>query len=267
MRKLLLVLWLIAPAILIAWHYGPGQRLTLLDAAAAAHARSQAAAAKDDWISVVDATSEALALLAKAEALEQPANNESTEPATSLSMSPLEATLTVEQASARIRAGNLLEGIAQLQDFLDVTADQKPLVSQREKARHELATGEYFAAWLMRLEGAASDEWQIQAEAARQNFRLLAETGSPAITISADKNLEATIRLQRMDLSELRALPLPKNCKCNGGNLSQKCRQQRECRNPGKGKKPGEKPGDAREQIKKEQKGAGVNSAGSGEAW
>lgn len=270
MRKLLLVLWLIVPAILIAWHYGPGQRELLLDDAAAAHRRAQAAAAAEDWATAASASGDALALLAKAEALTRQTadaaehGSATGEPAPAASISPLVAELTVEQARARMRSGELLEGMAQLQDLLVQTGDNPALSATREQARHELASGNYHAAWLMRLEGAASDEWQISAEVARQEFRLLAETGSPAITSAAARNLEATIRLQRMDLDELKALPLPKNCKCNGKNLSQRCRNQRTGRKPSE--KKSEQP-DARESIKKEQKGAGVNSPGDGEAW
>ena len=60
-----------------------------------------------------------------------------------------------------------------------------------------------------------------------------------------------------MDLSELKALPLPKQCK-NCSNCSSKCRKQREsaCKNPGTNKSE-----DAREKIAKEkQQGAGKSS-------
>ena len=91
----------------------------------------------------------------------------------------------------------------------------------------------------MRLEGAAAAEWTVQAEGARQHFRLLAEDGlkaDPASARAHQDNLEATIRLERMDLTELQGLPLPKMCQgCK--NVSQKCRGQ--CQS--KCKKPGEK--------------------------
>ena len=84
-------------------------------------------------------------------------------------------------------------------------------------------------------------EWLAQVDNARQNFRYLAEQDrEPASIEKHQKNLEATIRLARMDLSELQALPLPKNCQgCK--NVSQKCRNQKESKNPGE-----KKPEDAR---------------------
>ena len=91
----------------------------------------------------------------------------------------------------------------------------------------------------MRLEGASTDEWTVQAENARQHFRLLAEEKLKTDAGAAkphQEDLEATIRLARMDLSELQGLPLPTFCKgCK--NVSQKCRGQCES----KSQKPAEK--------------------------
>jgi hypothetical protein len=102
-----------------------------------------------------------------------------------------------------------------------------------------LASAQYYAGWLMRLEGATTQEWLAETEQSRQNFRLLAEQTEKDTVISEGyrKNLEAVIRLERMDLSELQGLPLPKQCQgCK--NCSQKCRSQREsqCKNPGEQK-------------------------------
>src|SRR5215470_19533545 len=94
----------------------------------------------------------------------------------------------------------------------------------------------------------------METELARQNFRLLAEESQkePALRLDYEKNLEATIRLERMDLSELQGLPLPKQCQgCK--NCSQKCRSQRasKCQNPS-------------EKEKKDARGAGVGKRPEG---
>ena len=126
------------------------------------------------------------------------------------------------------------------------------------EVRRTLAGAQYYAAWLMRLENAPTEEWMEQAENARQNFRLLAEqTQAQATEAEAARdyqvNLEAVIRLQRMDLSELQGMPLPKKCQgCK--NCSQKCRGQKESRS----QQPKEKPKDARGA------GAGKRPDGSG---
>ena len=110
---------------------------------------------------------------------------------------------------------------------------------QRDEVRANLAAADYYAGWLMRLEGAPAAEWTVEVENARQHFRLLAESNleaNPPRAKRYQENLEATIRLARMDLSELEGMPLPKFCEgCK--NVSQKCRSQ--CQS--KAKKPAEK--------------------------
>ena len=140
--------------------------------------------------------------------------------------------------------------------------------------RHELAMSGYYAAWLMRLEGATEEEWMTEAERARQGFRWLAEQADQRGEATSDvyrQNLEATIRLQQMDLSTLLAKPLPKKCPKNCRGLCQRKRKQRQSRcqssgdkdgKPKKGKKKG--PQDARRQMKKD-RGAGLSGlSGSG---
>ena len=116
------------------------------------------------------------------------------------------------------------------------------------EVRSTLAKGQYYASWLMRLEGAEEAEWKIENESARQHYKWLeekaAEKGDVEATQMYQKNLETVIRLARMDLSELQGLPLPKECSsCK--NCSQKRRKQRESRSkkPKEGEEP---PKDAR---------------------
>ena len=81
-------------------------------------------------------------------------------------------------------------------------------------------------------------------EKARQNFRLLAEQSAKNDIENFEdnkKNLEAVVRLARMDLSELQALPLPKKCQGNK-NVCSKCRGQKKSNKP----KTGQKKEDAR---------------------
>jgi hypothetical protein len=150
-----------------------------------------------------------------------------------------------------MHAGELPEAISDLDTLLVEMLKGGATAKLSEEVRSELATAQYYAAWLMRLEGASTDEWTVQSENARQHFRLLAEeklqSDAPAAK-THQENLEATIRLARMDLSELQGMPLPGFCKgCK--NVSQKCRSQCEC----KSQKPAEN----------EKKDA--RSAGSGE--
>jgi hypothetical protein len=80
-------------------------------------------------------------------------------------------------------------------------------------ARASLANAQYYMTWLMRLEGLSRDVWEPEIEAARQTYRLLADQatagGDDQAAKSQRENLEASIRLARMELSELQGLPLP----------------------------------------------------------
>ena len=82
-----------------------------------------------------------------------------------------------------------------------------------EEFYNTLANSEYYMTWLMRLEGLGRDAWEPRIEAARQTFKLLAveaeEQGDEKLLKKSKEDLEAAIRLARIDLTELQGLPLP----------------------------------------------------------
>jgi hypothetical protein len=224
-RKLFLYAWLLAPVALLAYHYGPGQAGLARDAAADKIELARQLEQKEDWREAVTAYDEALARLPAAD-------------------SKTRGQLRLARSKARMYAGELPEAIADMEGQLaEMEKSQAPARSAQE-VRAALGMAQYYAGWLMRLEGASTAEWNVQVENARQHFRLLAEenlTSDPAAAKVHQENLESAIRLARMDLSELQGMPLPKFCKgCK--NVSQKCR----CQSESKGKKPAEKPKDAR---------------------
>src|SRR5262249_53789395 len=162
--------------------------------------------------------------------------------------------LQLAHANARMYAGELPEAILELEGLLADMLKGGSAASSVREVRGLLASAQYYAGWLMRLEGSTALQWTAETEQARQNFRLLAEETQkqPDLRLDYQKNLEATIRLERMDLSELQGLPLPKQCQgCK--NCSQKCRSQREskCQNPS-------------EKEKKDARGAGVGKRPEG---
>lgn len=226
-RTLIVALWMLVPVVLLAVHYGPGQRSLARDEAAQHLARARAAESAQNWSAAVASYAAALATL----------------PAEDLRA---RQAIQLARANARIYTGELPEAIQDLDTLLDAMVKGQAEASRVREVRASLASAQYYAAWLMRLEGAAREEWTIEADQARQHFRLLAEetaAADPATAAAHRKNLESTIRLARMDLAELQALPLPKQCEgCK--NCSQKCRGQRESRNPEP--KPQEKQKDAR---------------------
>lgn len=234
MRKtILFCIWLLVPVVLLAYHYGPGQSRLAMDRAAGKIAEARAFEAQEDWDSASAAWSEALA-------------------ATPMDQSAARFQLRLAQARTRLWTGDLPEAITDLEALLTEAQRSGAGKEFQTELRATLAGGQYYEGWLMRLEGAAADEWLQPVEGARQNFRLLAENTSDA-KLAADykMNLEATIRLARMDLSELQGQPLPK--KCSGcKNVSQKCRSQ--CQS--KCEKKSEE--------KKDSRGAGFNEVPKG---
>lgn len=220
MRKtLLIIVWLLVPVVLLAYHFGPGQSRLAQDRAASRIHEARAFEAGDHWPEAVEAWADALAATPESNA---------------------EARLRVRlaHANARMYIGELPEAMEEIDTLLTEARDLKADPALEREIRSLLGSAQYYAAWLMRLESAPVEEWLLQAEGARQHFRLLAEqTAGTSAAETYEKNLESTIRLERMDLSELQGLPLPKCCSgCK--NVSQKCRGQRKskCENTGESK-------------------------------
>ena len=227
-KNLLIFLWALAPVALLAYHFGPGQAGLAREEARAsiraalnfeAEAKASIRAELDfeagqQWQQAIDAYNDALAALPETETAKR-------------------QQLQLARANARIYVGELPEAMFEMEHLLDETAkgSDKELES---KVRSSLASAQYYTGWLMRLELAEKEEWKEPLEKARQNFRLLAEqTDKTDAKASEDhqKNLEAVVRLARMDLSEVQALPLPKKCQGNK-NVCSKCRGQKKSNKP-----------------------------------
>jgi len=244
MRKLLAVLWLLVPVGLIAYHYGPGQLKLQRDRAARQVSLAREAEGRDDWKGAYEAYAKALHDLPDVD-------------------KDARLMTRLAQAKTRMYFGELPEAMEDVESLLgDATADTTNRALQ-DQIRSTAGSMHYYTAWAMRLEGAETAEWTEQTEAARQHFRMLSENaierGDAKAAGEHEKNLEATIRLARMDLSELKGLPLPKECNGNC-NCAGKCRKQKESRSkvPKKGK-------DARQDIAKDKAaGAGANDRPEG---
>jgi hypothetical protein len=244
MRKLLAVLWLLIPVGLIAYHYGPGQVKLQRDRAARQLSFAREAEQRDDWRAAFEAYGRALH--------ELPDGDKDARLLTRLS-----------QAKTRMYFGELPEAMEDVENLLADASSETANRALQDQIRSTAGSMHYYVAWAMRLEGAETAEWTEQTEAARQHFRMLSENsiarGDAKSAVEHEKNLEATIRLARMDLSELKGLPLPKECNGNG-NCAGKCRKQKESRS-----KVPKKGNDARQEISKDkQKGAGTNDRPEG---
>jgi hypothetical protein len=222
-KKIFFLVWALVPVGLLAFHYGPGQAAVARDQAAEELRRAQDLEAREEWKPAMEAYASVLTHL----------------PATEIAA---RRQVQILRAKARMFSGELPEAIGDLEALQSEFIKAGAPVGQQRELRATLAMGQYYAGWLMRLESAPAEEWLAQVDNSRQNFKFLAEGSDAPDAEKYQKNLEAVVRLARMDLSELQALALPKQCQgCK--NVSQKCRNQKEsqCDKPGE-----KKPEDAR---------------------
>jgi tetratricopeptide (TPR) repeat protein len=216
MRPILVFVWLMLPVGFGAYHYGPGQDRLILDDAAAELAAARTSLEAGRAAQAVKHFDAALALL--------PQDRQATR-----------REVRVERAKAQLESRQLPAAYDDLTFLIeemnaDPQADPKVLAS----AKQVMASAQYYLTWLLRLEGEPRDVWEPEIEASRQTYRLLAEhaqqAGDAAAAEGAQQDLEAAIRLARMDLSELQALALPSQCQ---GCCSGECK----CKGKSKGKK------------------------------
>ena len=205
MRIAVLLIWLMLPLLAAAYHYGPGQKQLQLDQVATCLTTAQAHTEQGDWASAVTAYDTALQLLPPG-------------------LSQQTGQLRLERAKAQMLAKQLPAAHRDLKALVDdlqsvTNKDTTRVENQQDPqellqdARAALAHSQYYMTWLMRLEGQPRETWEPEIENARQTLRLLQgqaeQTGDLTAVKSYREDLESTIRLARMDLSELQGLPLP----------------------------------------------------------
>lgn len=195
MRKILIFLWLLVPLGLAAFHYGPGQEKLKVDAGGAALADARALLADGEFSAAADAFEDAIKSLPDSEA-------------------GTIAVARLEKAKAMMSCAGLVQAhddLVTLLDDLGSKEDTPPELVAETKST--LASAKYYRTWLMRLEGHPREVWEPEIEASRQYFTSAAEfaesAGGEEEITAAREDLEAAIKLARIDLSELQGLPLP----------------------------------------------------------
>ena len=197
MRKIAILVWCLLPIAALAYHLGPGQQQMVLDNAGDALAQAEKYAADEEWSKAVVAYDLALNNLAAEDA-------------------DASRRIRLEKAKAQMLAAQLPAASTDLKSLVDEmvaeTGDPQSTVDEKvlAEARSALANSQYYRTWLMRLEGLPKEVWEPEIESARQTYKLLAESAVDDATEQQYKeDLESTIRLARMDLSDLQGLPLP----------------------------------------------------------
>lgn len=223
MKRLLLLLWLLVPLPVLVWHFGPGQTWLSRDRAHSLIQQAQQAEANQQWT--------------EAERLYQAAGSlvGNQDPKVRIQMD-------MALVRARYRQGGAVEAIDGVDRILADAKFQDLPAPLRQEARELAGRLHYYAAWVMRLEGAKRELWLEEAELARQNFRMLTETsiakGSGEHAKLQQSNLENAIGLQRMSMTELMARPLPEEGNPMAGQgLSEQMNKRRGKR--GEGQQPG----------------------------
>lgn len=192
MRKVALGLWLLLPLGVAAYHHGPGQDRLRLDEAEVRLALAREHAARGEWGQAARACDEALPLLAPEDLAGR-------------------RRVRLERARAGMQISELPRSHEDLTALLDeLMADPGADPALVADTRLALASAQYYMTWLLRLEGLPREEWEGEAEGARQNYALLAEQAAdPATRRARQEDLQAAIRLARMDPGDLAGLPIP----------------------------------------------------------
>lgn len=196
MRNVLLVAWLALPIGAWAYHEGPGQDRIALETTDAVLVAAHEAAAAGDFATAVRKYEEALGKL--------PKNPDAVD-------SRVTQRLQLELNKARMQSRGLPEAREELEALVEQmngAPDTDPAMLR--DARRALAQAQFYTTWLMRLEGQDRQAWEPEIEAARQNWRLLAEQAGDADEAAQHRSdLEAAIRLARLEIEDLQGLPLP----------------------------------------------------------
>ena len=196
MRKILLVGWLVLPIGAWAYHEGPGQDRVALEATDAVMVAAHQAASDGDWKLAIREYEAALESLPK----DPDAYDER-----------IAQRLQIELNKARMQSQGLIEARDELATLVEqMQAEPSSDAALLRDARQALARAQFYKTWLMRLEGLDRKVWEPEIEAARQNWRLLAEqAGTAAEKTLHQEDLEAAVRLARMEMEALQGLPLP----------------------------------------------------------
>ncbi|MFT5904821.1 MAG: hypothetical protein ACI9E1_000407 [Cryomorphaceae bacterium] len=195
MKKIYLIIWLLIPLGVVAYHYGPGQKQLTKDRAQRVIDSAFASVEEENYAAAVKQFGEALALLTDEE-------------------KPISRRVRLELAKARMLNSELPKAREEIQALItDLAADKstdKETDQLLRDARSTFANSRYYMTYLMKLEALPREYWEPEIEAARQEYKLLAKQSTDEEKAGYAKDLEATINLARADLDDLQGKAIPK---------------------------------------------------------
>ena len=264
-------IWALVPVALIAFHFGPGQRLAARDEAVRFHARAidfenraaeVQAKAYDVHLEVIELRrrdflgddvqpelnrtieKERLAYEEAASAWEEAADAFTIVEDTLIDEEGLASDqIRWSKARALVRSGDIWGGAGELEVLLGEVSESPIQNYELVRAtREELARAHYFGARLMRLSGEPAKDWRAEATKARQHFRYLAEQSAasgdtPETVRGLEDNVERVLDLEQQDLSDIEGTPLPRQSpRMAQGNRPGRNGEPRRTRRPPQGR-------------------------------
>lgn len=216
-RILLVSLWLMVPLPVIAYHLGPGQSHDRLESVDQLMDQADDFVSAEDWSSAIGCYDEALELLPEDAVADA-------------------RRVRLEKSKAQMLNSQLPEAHAELSELAaEVNDDASCSAELRKETLATYANSQFYITWLMRLEGMTRDEWEPEIESSRQILTSLAEEavacGDDETATRHREDLEASIKLARMDLSELEGEKIPKQC---SGCCSCQCQSKKPSQKKGK---------------------------------
>lgn len=195
MRTLLIVAWLFTGLGGVIFHFGPGQEKLEIDRVNQIMKSARANVEEKNFAQAIEMYDEVLAALPSEK---KQASRD----------------IVLEKAKAQMMGAKLPEARQSLATLLDdVRLDEESDPAFTAEVQSTLANSQYYMTWLMRLEGRPEEEWMPEIQAARQHYTQLTEkaeaSGDTELLNRSAEDLESTVRLARMDLADLQALPLP----------------------------------------------------------
>jgi len=195
MRILLIVAWLFAGLGGVIYHFGPGQEKLEIDRINLMLTDARYDVEEENWGQAVSKFDEILGELPAEKVVEARG-------------------IMLEKAKAQMMDSKLPEARQSLESLLEeVRSDETSDPNFVADVQSTLANSQYYMTWLMRLEGLPEEEWMPEIEAARQHYTQLTndaeKLGDKDLLKRSSEDLESAIRLARMDIGDLQALPLP----------------------------------------------------------
>jgi hypothetical protein len=124
--------------------------------------------------------------------------------------------LRLERAKAQMFVGKLPDARRDLPSSRRESprSEARTRSSSTKRARRS-RTPQYYSTWLLRLEGASREDWEPEIEAARQNYRLLAEQaarpGDAKLADATREDLESPCASRAWTSRDLRGCPCPRS--------------------------------------------------------